>query len=136
MKTALRQVSHPRRGIITIVLLAAFAIVVGFCGAWTKAILRNRQERRLAEEQLQVGWLADAGVRRAAALLKADPNFRNETWRLAEGDFALPGAAKVVIRVERLGGSGAVNLSARASYPGDAPRVRQTKTVYFNPVME
>jgi hypothetical protein len=128
--------SRGRRGIIMLMLLVVFGISLGMCGAWTRAILRNRQVQRLAEERIQASWLAEAGVRRAASALKADPTYAGETWQVAPGDLALSGAAAVVIQVEHLGGSGAVELTARAAYPRNHPRVRETKRVIFNPVTE
>jgi hypothetical protein len=98
-----------------------------------RTILRNRQVQRLAEEQTQASWLAEAGVRRAAASLVADPTYNGETWRVESGELARPGAATVVIRIKPVAGAaGQSRITARASYPRGAVRVRETKTVVFN----
>jgi hypothetical protein len=132
-----RSKSHGRRGVIMLMLLVVFGVSLGMCGAWTRAILRNRQVQRLAEERTQASWLADAGVRRAAAFLAADPDYNGETWRVESGDLARAGAATVVIRIEPLpGAAGQSRITARASYPRDAVGVRETKTVVFNPQRE
>jgi len=134
MIAAHRRTSRSRRGVIIIVLLVAFAIVVAFCGAWTRAILRNRQVQRLAEDRIQACWLAEAGVRRAAAFQAADPAYTGETWQVAGVDLARPAAATVVIRIEPVAGAaGQSRITVRASYPRGGVRVRETKTVVFNP---
>jgi hypothetical protein len=128
-----RSKSHGRRGVIMLMLLVVFGISLAMCGAWTRAILRNRQVQRLAEEQIQAAWLADAGVRRAAASLAVDAIYKGETWRVASSDLSRPGAATVVIRVEPVADApGRSRITARASYPRGAVRVRETKTVVFN----
>lgn len=124
---------RPRRGAVLIALLAVFAIFATVAGVWARSIVRERRQQRLQEELVQVRWLAEAGVRRAAARLSADPAYVGETWQIEAPQLSRPESAAVVIRVEATDGpAGQVRLVARAVYPRGKARMRQTKTVVFN----
>ncbi len=125
---------RPRRGFGVVSVIAAFAIATTVCAVWTKVCLDQHRSQRLDEERVQAAWLADAGVRRGAARLAADPQYDGEAWQIDAADLGRPAAAAVVIRIEPSDGPlGKFRIVARAAYPRDKPRIAVTKTVSFTP---
>jgi hypothetical protein len=59
------------------------------------------QDRLLTIEQYraQSGWLAEAGLERAAGRLALAPDYAGETWNIEPGYFGGSNSAVVVIRV-------------------------------------
>jgi hypothetical protein len=102
-------------------------------GVWAKRIVTQRRSRRLAEEHVQADWLAEAGVRRAAAQLIVDADYTGEEWRIAADVLGRPSSATVVIRVEAGNSAGQLQLVAQVRYPNEQPRVQFTKSVHFTP---
>ena len=126
--------ARPRRGMAVIIIIAVLAMTMAFAGVWARRIVMERRTARRAEEQQQARWLAEAGVRRAAARLSADPAYDGETWIVDAAEIDRPSPAAIEISVAP--GDGAtspVALTAKASYPRDEPRVRSTKTIQFTP---
>ena len=103
-------------------------------GVWTRTAARNARQMRRQEERAQAQWLAEAGVRRAAARLAADPEYLGEDWPIDAQELGRQHDAAVTIEVVPLEpASGERRLIAKARYPRDAPRVRVTKTVLYTP---
>jgi type II secretory pathway pseudopilin PulG len=121
----------PRRGFVLIAILATFAIMAMLAGVWARAILQQSHQQRLDQERVQARWLAEAGVRRAAALLAANPAYAGDTWQVDALQLSRAEGAAVVITVEPAAAAGQVRIVAQASYPRDNARVRETKTVVF-----
>ena len=117
-----------------IIIIAVLAMTMAFAGVWARRIVMERRAARRAEEQQQARWLAEAGVRRAAARLSADPAYVGETWLIDAAEIDRPNSAEIEITVEP-GDSAAApaTLVATARYPRDEPRVRSTKTIKFTP---
>lgn len=122
----------PRGGFVTVVIIVVLAIAVVYCGAWLRTALLDLRGQRLAEDRLQAGWLAEAGLRRGAAQMSADGSFRGETWIVPGTELSRPHNAAVEIRIELLtGDDGQIRITAAVRYPEDLPRVRVTKSVTF-----
>jgi type II secretory pathway component PulK len=128
-----RRTPTPRRGAALLIILVVFAVTMALAGVWTRRTLTAHRGQRLAAERLQVRWLAEAGVRRAAAQLSADGAYDGEEWTIPGGDLKLAGSAGVLIRVELVDSDGRFRLTARARYPQDDVRVQFTKTATFTP---
>ena len=124
---------HCRRGAAALIILAVFAITITLAGVWAKRVVTQRRSQRLAEDHVQADWLAEAGVRRAAAQLTVDADYKGEEWRIPAGVLGRPGSATVVIRVEAGSSAGQLQLMAQARYPNEQPRVQSTKSVHFTP---
>jgi hypothetical protein len=120
-----------QRGYGIIPVLAAFAVISVLCVVWAKSSLARSHDQRLREERTQVQWLAEAGVRRGAARLAVDSSYRGETWDIAAAELGRRHAARVIIRITTGDQNGPTTIEARASYPGNAPRVTQSKRVTF-----
>lgn len=128
-----RSVSR-RRGIAAIIVIAVLAMTIAFAGVWARRIVMERRAARRAEEQQQARWLAEAGVRRAAARLSADPAYTGETWLIDAAEIDRPSSAEIEISI--VPGDSATapaTLVAKARYPLDEPRVRSTKSIIFTP---
>jgi Tfp pilus assembly protein PilX len=126
--------ASPRRGVAAIIIIAVLAMTMAFAGVWARRIVLERRAARRAEEQQQARWLAEAGVRRAAALLSADPAYTGETWTIDAAEIDRPSPAEIEIVVEPSDSATApATLVAKARYPRDVPRVQSTKTIKFTP---
>jgi hypothetical protein len=126
--------ARQRRGVAVIIIIAVLAMTMAFAGVWARRIVMERRAARSAEEQQQARWLAEAGVRRAAARLAADPAYVGETWLIDPAEIDRPSFAEIEIVVEPGdSATAAATLVAKARYPRDKPRVRSTKTIKFTP---
>jgi Tfp pilus assembly protein PilX len=129
------RISHHRtpRGIIVIVVLALLAVLTILCGVWVRFVLQDVSRQRLEEDAIQVQWLAEAGLRRAAAQLVANRDYAGEEWRIEGKEFNRPHAAVVTLTVDHESGAPSeMRLTAQVAYPQDKPVVQRTKTVVFN----
>lgn len=137
-----------RRGAVLIIVIAVFAIVMALAAVWGKRMVADYRRQRRVEQRAQAEWLAEAGVRRAAARLTIDPAYAGETWTVSAKELNQQAGAAVEISVEPLAAS--VNapettadadtptaqtyrLTARARYPAPDPRVQSTKIIEFTP---
>ena len=126
--------ASPRRGVAAIIIIAVLAMTMAFAGVWARRIVLERRAARRAEEQQQARWLAEAGVRRAAARLSADPAYTGEAWIIDAAEIDRPSPAEIEIVVEPSDSATApATLVAKARYPRDVPRVQSTKTIKFTP---
>jgi hypothetical protein len=128
---------HRRCGFLSAVILALLSVSTALCALWVHAAVQNVQRQRLEEDRIQGKWLAAAGVRRGAAQLARDNKYTGEKWRIEGKEFSRPQGAVVEIQIEPADDlRGSVHISARASYPEGAPRVRVSKTVAFSDLSE
>jgi type II secretory pathway component PulK len=124
----------PRRhGAALLIILVVFAVTMALAGVWTRRTLTAHRGQQLAAERLQARWLAEAGVRRAAAQLSANADYDGEEWTIAAKDLQLRQPASVLIQVEPAEEGGQYRLTARARYPQEDHRAQVTKTVTFTP---
>ncbi len=125
---------HRRRsGAILIIVLALLAVLTIVCGLWVRFVLQEVSRQRLQEDVVQAEWLAEAGLRRAAARLANDRNFTGELWRVEGKEFSRPHSAMVKLGVEHPAEArDEARLTVHVAYPSDAPTVQFTKTVSFN----
>ncbi|MBA3480386.1 MAG: hypothetical protein H0T51_01095 [Pirellulales bacterium] len=121
-----------RRGAVTIIVLVLFAVTFTLAAVWAKRLLSERRGQVRAEERVQAEWLAEAGVRRAAARLSANADYDGEEWLIKGAELNRPQPASVQITVEPGGKPNQFRLIARARYPDKQPRVQATKTVAFS----
>jgi hypothetical protein len=122
-----------RRGAVTIIVIVLFAVTFTLAAVWAKRLLAERRSQVRAEERLQTEWLAEAGVRRAAAQLAANAEYDGEDWQIEATEISRPKSASVLITVEPGAQPNEFRLTARARYPHKQPRVQITKTVAFSP---
>jgi hypothetical protein len=122
-----------RRGAVLIVLLAVFAVTIGLAGVWTRRIVADHRQQRRAAQRVQASWLAEAGVRRAAAQVIANPDYQGEEWSIAAEELGQSYAAVVILRIEPSADADASQIVAEARCPEQNARVRITRTVLYTP---
>jgi Tfp pilus assembly protein PilX len=115
-----------------VVLLAVFAVMMILAGVWARQFIAENRSQRLAADRLQAKWLAEAGVRRAAAQLLESAEYDGEQWEVPAEDLNQPHPASVLIHVQPGDTTNEMTLVARARYPADDHRVQFTKTVNFS----
>jgi hypothetical protein len=126
------QAGGRRRAMGVIPVIAALAIAVTMCAVWTKSCLLQHREQLLGELRTQARWLAEAGVRRGAAQLAVDSEYRSETWLIDAAELGERRAATVEIRVEPSADEPRrVRIRAAARLPRDNPRVAISHSVIF-----
>lgn len=138
----------PRSGAVLIIVIAVFAIVMALAAVWGKRMVVEYRRQRRIEQRAQAEWLAEAGVRRAAARLTIDRAYAGETWTISAQELNQQAGAEVEISVDSLAASPAApetaadadnppnktyRLTARARYPVPNPRVQSTKMIEFTP---
>lgn len=136
-----------RRGTTIIIVIALFAVAMTMTGVWIRTVLGSRRQMVLWHEQTRAAWLADAGLRRAAARLRSKhAGYRGELWHLDADLIGGSHDGEVAIRIEPADVSSGARMQelpddnmpgfriiATADYPaGDTRRVRITKTVLFH----
>ena len=92
-----------RRGVAIIMVIAFYAIAVTMIGVWVRSALGHQRQVRRWHEKTQATWLAEAGVRRAAARISKDSEFTGERWQIEAAELGGRFAAEVVIRIEHIG---------------------------------
>lgn len=90
-----------RAGTVLIVVLLVLVLCVALGTRLAHSVASGKNVSRAAARELQADWLAESGVRRAAARLAADVNYAGEIWTLEAESLGGPDKAEVKIRVER-----------------------------------
>jgi type II secretory pathway component PulK len=135
-RRGIHKIRRARRGAVLIIVIAVFAVVMALAAVWAKRVVVEHRRQRRVEQHAQAQWLAEAGVRRAAARLSLDPGYDGETWTIAANELNQRTGAKVEITaepIEPIDGAAQYRLTARARYPEPEPRVQATKTIEFIP---
>jgi len=97
-----KDLRSPRRGVAIIAVIALYAVAITMIGAWIHTALSHQRQARLRHEKMQTTWLADAGLRRAAAQLIKDSSYRGEHWMIESDQLGGKHAAAVEIRIEAI----------------------------------
>lgn len=130
-----------RHGLTMIILIAFFAVSTTMLSVWLRSAVDHRRQMVRWHRRSQASWLADAGVRRAAArLLREGSEYQGEHWRIDSAELGGRFAAEVVIRIEFddqideivAEPTKRLRIIATADYPADSElRARSTKSVAF-----
>ncbi|MHC5538959.1 hypothetical protein ACYOEI_12125 [Singulisphaera rosea] len=123
---------HPkhRRGTATIFVLISLVLITLVCGVLLKVVLAGRGRLRSEERRLQVEWLVESGLERAASKLELDAKYSGETWELSARELGGLDAALVKITVDRPDNTTALrHVHIEADYPRESTRrARLSKT--------
>jgi len=124
---------NPRHAVTIIVVIAFYAIAVAMFGSWIRSTLGHQKQARHWHEKSQATWLADAGLRRAAAQLTSNTNYTGEQWQIEADQLGGKHTAAIQIRVEAVKESnGQFQISATAEYPAEKlQHARITKSTNF-----
>jgi hypothetical protein len=90
-----------------------------FLGNMTKSMVRVKHCGDRHEQNIQSMLIAEAGLERAVAKVKADANYRGETWAINAARLGQPWPARVLIRVESGQEDGLLSIHVESHYPLD-----------------
>jgi type II secretory pathway component PulK len=123
-----------QRGLVLLFVLVVVALATVRMVALARTMVSARQELQLEGWQLQAGWLAEAGLQRAAARLHDQPDYAGETWKVSADELGGRDGAVVRIDVQRLVESGRRQVRVVADYP-ESPqhRARESREVMVRP---
>src|SRR5262245_65302636 len=116
--------------------MVTLLVITSTMAAIIHSLLVDLRQTRQAANEVQAQWLADSAVSRAAAKLRANPEYAGESWKPLvgiAGDNMSVGVAE--IRIERANEPGnEPRLIVDARYP-DHPlrRVVARRTVLISP---
>jgi type II secretory pathway component PulK len=126
------RIGRPRSGMVLVVVLVCLAVAMTMVAGWVSVAAAQARQSRAIEDRLQATWLAESAVGRAAARLRADPDYQGETWEVAGEEFGghskagLAAGGVAVISIE----SDAENsrrrkVVVRADYPATGTRANR-----------
>jgi len=145
IRTKQMKVKTSRKGGAIIVVIAFYAIAITMMGVWIRSALTHQRQISRWQQRTQTVWLAESGVRRAAARIAEDAHYEGETWHISASELGGRNAAEVVIVVEQVKNEEGpevkvdqsktlVRITATATYPFDSQQKnRITKTIIINP---
>jgi hypothetical protein len=118
-----------RSGLVSVAVLIALFVIGLVCAGLLKVAFARRAEVAMDERRVQVEWLAESGLDRAVARLKASVDYTGETWEVSAEDLGGRGAATVAIQVEKiLDHLDRRKVRIQADYPiGSSLRCRQSR---------
>jgi Tfp pilus assembly protein PilX len=107
-----------RRGVILVVVIVCLMVTAAIVICLVRQLNMSRQMQQASHDSVQAGWLAEAGVERAAARLAANAAYAGETWQIAATELGGNDAAEVRIKADRLAGrSDQWKIRVEADYP-------------------
>jgi type II secretory pathway component PulK len=118
-----------RRGTVMLVTMFLLGFAMLMIAVVLSTYLTSRHELQDEQSCLQAGWLAEAGLERAAARLASQADYSGETWTISAGNLGGNDGGVVRIRVEAVDGKpNRRSVHVEADYP-DHPqyRVRETR---------
>ncbi len=124
---------HQRRGAAMLFVVVLLFVASLLMATLVQSVLRQHRQLRLERFRTQAGWCADAGVQRAIAQLRLNPEFRQETWTIhlpGTPNETSRGVAEVQIHVEAAGENRRISIAAE--YPvGAVHRVRTRRETLY-----
>jgi type II secretory pathway pseudopilin PulG len=119
----------PRRaGAFLLVAIVCLIVLTAVMGLLLKTSLQRQKQQRSFEHQVQVRWLAESELDRAAARLRADPEFSEETRQIAAEEISGAHAAEVSISVNKSETDSHPEITVVVTYPVGSPEaIRQTR---------
>lgn len=123
--------TFPRRGTAMVFALIALLLTSLMIAGLLRTVSMSHRQLKREEFRLQASLLADAGCARAVARLRDQPDFTNETWKIAAGELSSDRSAVVELKVTtKMDARGERIVSATAEYPTGQPDVvRVTRTI-------
>jgi len=128
-------VVNQRAGVVMAGAVVTLMIVAVTGAALLQSLASQRFQSRQQRHSLQAMWMAESGVSRGAAKLRADPSYKGETWKLPASSPAQQHPAEIVITVKPAEASdGPREISVVATYPAGAlHRVQHSRTLLWRP---
>jgi hypothetical protein len=119
--------------VLAAAIACVFLTVLLSAGLVTSALRRHRQLERQVQD-VQAVWLAESGMRRAAAQLANNPDYKGETWIVPAEELGRTFAGRVVIGVSTAEDNPSRHVTVEAFYPDDpVNRTRVAKVIEWTP---
>jgi len=122
---------HARRGSIIVFAMLALLILSMLGAALLRTVMLSQRQLQRETLHTQTGWLADAGIARAVARLRAASDYTGETWAIPSEQLSSGRTASVRITVSLAPDQpGQAWIAATAEYPSGSPTaIRITKRI-------
>jgi len=129
--TSWRRSAPSHRGVALIAVIGLMAVASVLFVIWAQAAVARLRVQKTRHDHVQATWLAEAGLRRAAAQIQIDDAYLGETWNVSAERLQRKAGAVVTITAEPLAGRPHMRrVTATAQLPpGEAPRARHTKSL-------
>jgi Tfp pilus assembly protein PilX len=121
---------HNRRGAVLAAALVEFVVASSILFGVLHGVVDHQRQIIVDRQQLQTQWLAQAGLDRAVAQLRAANSYRGETWQVPAEELDGAAAAKVQITLETVADHpDDLRLTVQANYPDNSIHsCQQTRT--------
>lgn len=120
----------PRRGVAMIVaMICLFSIAMLGATLLRLAVVQYRQTRQ-DQRRLQAEWLAESGLQRAVARLRAEANWSGDVWDVSAESLGAPGVVttRIVEEADAADASGR-RIVVTAEFPaGSQERARCSRS--------
>lgn len=112
----------------------ATLLLLAFCltlfGVWSHRVVVARERLKLEQWQMQSIRLAEAGLKRAAILYAANPDFKQETWKVLPDLLDKQHSAEIKINLAPGSSKEFLRLQAIAEFPaGEVHRAHTTRSI-------
>lgn len=120
-----------RHGTILVFAMIALLVTTMIGASLVRTAVASMRQIQREQQQIQAGWLAEAGCQRALAKSVGDQKYVGETWDVPAEQLQAPTGAAVRITVEAASAENtARTVTALAEFPkGSAQAVRVTKQI-------
>ena len=134
-QTRATSITLRRKGAVLLVALACLALVAVVAMVVVKTQMQLKKQAELQEFQTQAEWLAESGIERGVAQLRASHKYRGEVWKISADELQERGAGEVTIEVVPSAADAATMLiRATGLFPSGQPiAARYTKEVIYEP---
>jgi Tfp pilus assembly protein PilV len=115
-----------QRGFVLVTVIAVLAISMALFGLWARAVVMEHGRLDVQQFRMQAVRLAEAGLRRAAALRAVNPKYVSETWRVSATELDQLHDAEVSTRVIPAADGRSLAIESTAQFPASADRRAQS----------
>jgi type II secretory pathway component PulK len=115
-----------KRGFVLVTVVAIMAMSMALFGLWARAVVIEHRRLDVQQFRMQAVRLAEAGLRRAAALRAVNPQYVSETWRVSATELDQLHDAEVSIRVIPAAEGQNLAIESTAQFPASADRRAQS----------
>jgi hypothetical protein len=123
---------------VIVAALVCLLVVMAILGTMLQSALRAHRQLRVERDRRQTEFLVEAGAERAASLLRAQPDFRGDTWRLPAAAILGSQSGQVTTEVSRPSSEPRWEIRVSAEYPLDSQfSIRRSRTFFVtNPMTQ
>jgi type II secretory pathway component PulK len=108
---------QPSSGFILAFVLVCLTVVTITLAVMIGRMSQGHRQVMRRQRQVQVQWLAESAIDRAAARLHRDPSYRGETWQLSPEAMGDRWSAQITIQIETPEAEGGGIVRVTVIYP-------------------